>query len=84
MKQLCPVCKTPQRFRKRRGLFKLHQRDNERVVHVPAVLNKDVEPSLRSSRFQDDVAIEAYDRPGREWCDGITAPQTENTGVVVA
>lgn len=71
MKLLCPVCKTPQRFRRRRQAFKLHHRDNGRVVHVAATLNKDVEPSLRSSRFADDIAIEAYDRPGYEWCDGI-------------
>jgi hypothetical protein len=79
MKKLCPVCKTPQRFRKRRGLFKLHHRDNGQIVYVSAVLNKDVEPSLRSSRFADDVAIEAYVRPRYEWCDGIVAPKTAST-----
>jgi hypothetical protein len=84
MKKLCPVCKTPQKFRKRRGLFKLHHRDNGRVVHVAATLNRDVEPSLRSSRFQDDVAIEAYDRPGYEWCDGIVTTEATSKPVTVA
>jgi hypothetical protein len=68
MKLLCPNCKTPQRFIRRRQAFKLHQRGTGVFRTVPAVLNKDLEPTLRSSGNKNDVGIESYQRELLEWC----------------
>ena len=70
MKKLCPVCRTPQRYRRRKG-FKIHQSGTGEYVTVPArtfpaVLNRDLEPTLRGPGGPDAVGIASYHIPAHE------------------
>ena len=70
----CPVCTTPtrtKRFGSLKGTFVNHQRDTGRTQMCRAVLNRELEPSLRDPRTgRDGIGIPAYELPIYETCPG--------------